>query len=97
MLQDVEEYEYEEMYTKEQLAEFLEKLAEQMRKGFEIDVPAPIKKDGVIKLSISELVNVKISIKKRKFRTWVSLTFWSEPSKIEKEEEEKREENISEN
>ena len=96
-MQDVEEYEYEELYTKEQLAEFLEKLAEQMREGFEIDVPAPIKKDGVIKLSISELVNVKISIKKRKFRTWVSLTFWSEPSKIEKEEEEKREEKVSEN
>ncbi|MGQ4892917.1 MAG: amphi-Trp domain-containing protein [Candidatus Njordarchaeia archaeon] len=90
-MQEVEEYEYEELYTKDQLADFLEKIAEQVRKGFEVSIPAPIKKDGIISLSISELVNIKISVKKRKFRTWVSLTFWSEPSKIREEVEEETE------
>ena len=93
-MQEVEEYEYEEMFTRGQLADFLENIAEQLRSGFELKIPTPIKKDGNIELTVSDLINLKISVRKRKLRSMITLSIYSEPTEItpkEEEEEEKEE------
>ena len=94
MNSDIEEYEFEEIFTREQLADLLEGIADQIRKGFIVSIPAPIKKDGRIKVTISELINVGISIRTRKKRTSIKLELISEPTEIpiEEGEEEKKEE-----
>lgn len=93
MSSDVEEYEFEDIYTREQIAELLESLAEQIRKGFKLTIPMPIRKDGEISVTISELLNMEISVRKTKNRTNISLNIWSEPTEIyeEKEKEKKGE------
>ncbi len=90
----MEEYEYEDIFTREQIAEFLETIAEQIRKGYKLTIPMPIRKDGEIVVSVSELLNMEISVRKTKSRTNISLSIWSKPTEIyeEKEKEEKGEE-----
>jgi len=88
---DVEEYEFEEIYTREQIADLLESIAEQIRKGFLINIPAPIKKDGKIKVTISELITLGISIRLRKNRSNIKLELTSEPTELPEEEVEEQE------
>ncbi len=99
MSTDIEEYEFEEIFTREQLAELLENIADQIKKGFIVSIPTPIKKDGKIKVTISELINVGISIRARRKRTTITLELISEPTEIpieESKEEEKEEKEVEE-
>lgn len=92
MASDVEEYEFEDIFTREQIADFLETLAEQIRKGFKIAIPMPVRKDGNINITISELLNVEIEIRKTRNRTNLMINIWSEPTEIlETKEGEKKE------
>ena len=85
-MQDVEEYEFEELFTREQLAEFFENLANQLRKGFKLEIKSPVKKDGNITIMVSDTVNVKMAVMKRKTRSILSITLHSEPIEIPSKE-----------
>lgn len=63
---EIDEYEFEEEVTHSVLAERLEKMAEEIKKGDQLVLPMPSRREGVIQLSIGEPVEMGIEVKIRK-------------------------------
>ena len=63
---EIDEYESEEDVTHSILAERLEKMAEEIKKGDKLELPMPSRREGVIELTIGEPVEMGIEVKIRK-------------------------------
>ncbi|UCH04236.1 MAG: amphi-Trp domain-containing protein [Candidatus Thorarchaeota archaeon] len=72
---EIDEYEFEEEVTHSVLAERLEKMAEEIKKGDKLELPMPSRREGVIELTIGEPVEMGIEVRIRKstIRLTVSL------------------------
>lgn len=63
---EIDEYEFEEEVTHSVLAERLEKMAEEIKKGDKLELPMPSRREGVIELTIGEPVELGIEVRIRK-------------------------------
>lgn len=63
---EIDEYEFEEEVTHSVLAERLEKMAEEIKKGDKLELPMPSRRGGVIELTIGEPVEMGIEVRIRK-------------------------------
>jgi len=63
---NIDEYEFEEELTHSNLADLLEKMADEIRKGEVLELPMPSLRDGKIDLHLGEPVETGIEVKIRK-------------------------------
>jgi amphi-Trp domain-containing protein len=71
---EIDEYEFEEEVTHSILAERLEKMAEEIRKGDKLELPMPSRRGGVIELALGEPVEMGIEVKMRKSTIRLNLS-----------------------
>ncbi len=82
----IEDYEFEQEMTLTNLADLLEEIAQQIRKGDDLELPMPTLVEGTIVMPIGEPVETGIEVKLRKQFVHVNLTLaWSRP-RITKED-----------
>ena len=63
---DIDEYEFEEELTCSKLADRLEKMADDIRRGEILELPMPSVREGIIELRIAEPIETGIEVKIRK-------------------------------
>ena len=81
---DIDEYEFEEELTHSNLAELLEKLADEIRKGELLELPMPSVREGHINLRLGEPIETGIEVKIRKSTIRVSLALrWNRVEAVE--------------
>ena len=62
----IDDYEFEEEKTLLGLADFLEKIAQDIRSGDKVELPMPSLKEGVIEIPLGEPVETGIEVNLRK-------------------------------
>ena len=76
----IEDYEFEQEMTLTNLADLLEEIAEQIRKGDDLELPMPTLQEGTITMPIGEPVETGIELKIRKQFIHVTLSLaWTRP------------------
>jgi hypothetical protein len=65
-LMNIDEYEFEEELTHSNLADLLEKMADEVRKGELVELPMPSLREGKIDLPLGEPIETGIEVKIRK-------------------------------
>ncbi|MFW9862127.1 MAG: hypothetical protein ACFFEX_11415 [Candidatus Thorarchaeota archaeon] len=81
---DIDEYEFEEERTHSKLAELLEKMAEEIRKGECIELPMPSLREGQIELQLGEPIETGLEVKIRKSTIRVNLALrWKRAESLE--------------
>lgn len=82
---DIDQFEFEEELTQSALADMLEKLADEIRRGESLELPMPSLREGVITLPFSEPIETGIEVKIRKSKIrlnialgWTRLDFMEE-------------------
>ena len=76
----IEDYEFEQEMTLTNLADLLEEIAQQIRKGDDLELPMPTLQEGTIVVPIGEPVETGIEVKLRKQFIHVNLTLaWTRP------------------
>jgi len=76
----IEDYEFEQEMTLTNLADLLEEIAEQIRKGDDLELPMPTLQAGTIAVPIGEPVETGIEVKLRKQFVHVNIALaWSRP------------------
>ncbi len=89
----IEDYEFEQEMTLINLADLLEEIVEQLRKGDELEVPMPTLQTGTIAVPIGEPVETGLEVKIRKQFVHVNLALsWTRPRLSELPEEAKSDE-----
>lgn len=77
----IEDYEFEQEMTLTNLADLLEEIVEQLRKGDDLELPMPTLQAGTITVPIGEPVETGLEVKIRKQFVHVNLALsWSRPS-----------------
>ncbi|MFX1580386.1 MAG: hypothetical protein ACFFBJ_12105 [Promethearchaeota archaeon] len=79
----IEEYEFEEEKTLENLANLLVDIAEQIRAGEKLELPMPTLKEGVVEVPLSEPVETGIEVTIRRHFIHVDLALAWRRSKVE--------------
>ena len=82
----IEEYEFEEEKTLENLADLLEEIAEQIRAGNKLELPMPTLREGVIEVPLGEPVETGIEVTIR--RHFIHVDFALAWRRIERKEDE---------
>lgn len=83
----IEDYEFEQEMTLTNLADLLEEIAEQIRKGDDLELPMPTLQEGKIIVPIGEPVETGIEVKIRRQFIHVNVALaWNRPG-LEKEAE----------
>ncbi|MFX0056502.1 MAG: hypothetical protein ACFFAX_05485 [Promethearchaeota archaeon] len=81
---DIDEYEYEEELTHSQLADRLQKMADDIRKGELIELPMPSVREGQIDLRLDEPIETGLEVKIRKSTIRVTLALrWNRVETVE--------------
>ena len=82
---DIDEYEFEEELTQSKLADLLERMAEEIRKGERIELPMPSLREGQIDLQLGEPIEtgVEVKIRKSTIRVTLALRWYREETKEE--------------
>ena len=76
----IEDYEFEREMTLTNLADLLEEIAEQIRKGDDLELPMPTRQEGTILVPIGEPVETGLEVKIRKQFVHVNIALaWSRP------------------
>lgn len=76
----IEDYEFEQEMTLTNLADLLEEIVEQLRKGEELELPMPTLQAGTITVPIGEPVETGLEVKIRKQFVHVNIALsWSRP------------------
>jgi len=76
----IEDYEFEQEMTLTSLADLLEEIADQIRKGDDLELPMPTLKEGTISVPIGEPVETGVEVKIRKQFIHVHLALaWTRP------------------
>ena len=76
----IEDYEFEQEMTLTNLADLLEEIAEQIRKGDDLELPMPTLQEGTITIPIGEPVETGIELKIRKQFIHVDFSLaWTRP------------------
>jgi hypothetical protein len=76
----IEDYEFEEEKTLSNLADLLVDIAEQLRKGGNLELPMPSLREGKILLPIGEPVETGIEVALRKHFVHLTLALaWQKP------------------
>ncbi|MHA1137668.1 MAG: hypothetical protein ACTSSE_14390 [Candidatus Thorarchaeota archaeon] len=76
----IEDYEFEQEMTLTNLADLLEEIAEQIRKGNDLELPMPTRQEGTILVAIGEPVETGLEVKIRKQFIHVNIALaWSRP------------------
>ena len=76
----IEDYEFEQEMTLTDLADLLEEITEQIRKGEDLELPMPTLQKGTIVVPIGEPVETGIEVKIRKQFVHVNIALaWSRP------------------
>ncbi|MFQ5832702.1 MAG: hypothetical protein ACE5H4_08375 [Candidatus Thorarchaeota archaeon] len=63
---DIDEYEFEEEVTHSILAERLERMAEEIKRGDKLELPMPSRREGVLELALGEPIEMGIEVRMRK-------------------------------
>ncbi|MFW9833197.1 MAG: hypothetical protein ACFFEK_04325 [Candidatus Thorarchaeota archaeon] len=79
----IEEYEFEEEKTLENLANLLVDIAEQIRTGEKLELPMPTLKEGVVEVPLGEPVETGIEVTVRRHFIHVDLALAWRRSKVE--------------
>jgi hypothetical protein len=79
----IEEYEFEEEKTLENLANLLVNIAEQIRAGEKLELPMPTLKEGVIEVPLGEPVETGIEVTIRRHFIHIDLALAWRRSKVE--------------
>jgi len=81
---DIDEYEFEEELTQAKLAELLEKMADDIRRGDMLELPMPSLREGKIDLQIGEPIETGLEVKIRKSTVRVNLALrWNRVETVE--------------
>ena len=81
---DIDEYEFEEELTQTKLAELLEKMADDIRRGDMLELPMPSLREGKIDLQIGEPIETGLEVKIRKSTVRVNLALrWNRVETVE--------------
>jgi len=76
----IEDYEFEQEMTLTNLADLLEEITEQIRKGADLELPMPTLQEGTIVVPIGEPVETGIEVKIRKQFIHVNVALaWNRP------------------
>ncbi len=80
----IEDYEFEREMTLTNLADLLEEIVEQLRKGDDLELPMPTLQEGTIVVPIGEPVETGLEVKIRKQFVHVNIALsWSRPRLVE--------------
>jgi hypothetical protein len=79
----IEEYEFEEEKTLENLANLLVNIAEQIRAGEKLELPMPTLKEGVVEVPLGEPVETGIEVTIRRHFIHVDLALAWRRGKVE--------------
>jgi hypothetical protein len=71
---DIDEYEYEEELTQSKLAERLERMADDIRRGEILELPMPSLREGQIELRLGEPIETGVEVKIRKSTIRVNIS-----------------------
>ena len=82
----IEEYEFEEEKTLENLADLLVEIAEQIRAGNKLELPMPTLREGVIEVPLGEPIETGIEVTIR--RHFIHVDFALAWRRIERKEDE---------
>ncbi|TFG08470.1 amphi-Trp domain-containing protein [Candidatus Thorarchaeota archaeon] len=83
---DIDEYEFEEELTLSDLADKFQKLAEELRKGENLEVKMPSEKSGKLELPVGEPVETGVEVHLRKKTTKLIISLgWRAPEPREEE------------
>ena len=76
----IDDFEFEEEKTFSTLAELLRKIAQEIEDGEELELPMPSRREGVIKLGLSEPIETGIEVNLRKQYIHVNISLaWMKP------------------
>ena len=70
---DIDQFEFEEELTHNALADLLERIADEIRRGEKLELPMPSLREGVITLPVSEPIETGIEVKIRKSRIRLNI------------------------
>lgn len=80
----IEDYEFEQEMTLTNLADLLEEIVGQLRKGDDLELPMPTLQAGTIVVPIGEPVETGLEVKIRKQFVHVNIALsWSRPRLVE--------------
>ena len=80
----IEDYEFEQEMTLTNLADLLEEITEQIRKGDDLELPMPTRQEGTIVVPIGEPVETGLEVKIRKQFIHVNVALaWNRPGLAE--------------
>ena len=81
---DIDEYEFEEELTRTKLADLLEKLENEVRRGEILELPMPSLREGKIDLLLGEPIETGLEVKIRKSTIRVTLALrWNRVETVE--------------
>jgi len=74
---DIDQFEFEEELTRHALADMFERVAEEIRRGDNLELPMPSLREGVIQLPIGEPIEtgIEVKIRKNKIRLNIALSW----------------------
>ncbi len=70
---DIDQFEFEEELTQNALADLLEKVADEIRRGESLELPMPSLREGVITLPLNEPIETGIEVKLRKSKIRLNI------------------------